>query len=162
MNELAIDIGAELKNARIAQNKSLQDISAETRIAPHILEGLENNAPIEKPTSIYTIGHIRLYATCLDIDSTPLIQALNHASQSTSEDQKSHIAPNNFLQTHLHTIKKNMNFTHIVIILIVFGWMVFLWQASTHQQTSAPKIELKPAQTTAVPPQLTTKEKHSE
>jgi cytoskeleton protein RodZ len=69
------NIGEELRSAREAQGRTIQEASAATRIRPSYLEALEAERFDELGGNVYAKGFIRSYASYLGLDPTPLLDA---------------------------------------------------------------------------------------
>jgi cytoskeletal protein RodZ len=69
-----VSIGEELRSAREAQGKTVQEASAATRIKPGYLEALEAERFDELGGNVYAKGFIRSYAGYLGLDPAPLLQ----------------------------------------------------------------------------------------
>jgi cytoskeleton protein RodZ len=57
-----VDIGADLRNARIAQHRSIEDISRSTKISSSVLRAIESGEFHKVPGGVFTRGYIRAYA----------------------------------------------------------------------------------------------------
>jgi cytoskeleton protein RodZ len=74
-------IGEELRSAREAQGRTIQEASAATRIRPSYLEALEAERFGELGGNVYAKGFIRSYASYLGIDPEPLVEAYRSQQQ---------------------------------------------------------------------------------
>ena len=74
------DIGSVLRQARDAQNVSLEDVSALLKIREDHLQALENNDFDRLPGHVYAIGFIRTYATHLGLNAGELISLFKEAT----------------------------------------------------------------------------------
>lgn len=72
----AVDIGAVLKARREKLGYSLDEVAQRTCIRKVYLESLEHNRFDDLPGQAYVTGFIRNYASCLGIDSNPLLDHL--------------------------------------------------------------------------------------
>jgi cytoskeleton protein RodZ len=70
-----MDIGSELRRARLARRLSLDDIAYITKISPTVLRSLENNAFDKVPGGLFTRGYLRAYATSVGLDPEPIVAA---------------------------------------------------------------------------------------
>jgi len=68
-------IGEELRSAREAQGRTIQEASAATRIRPSYLEALEAERFNELGGNVYAKGFIRSYASYLGLDPDPLVES---------------------------------------------------------------------------------------
>ena len=71
-----MSIGEQLRQARLAQDLSLDQVSQATHIRLHYLEALEADQFDQLPSAAQLRGFIRAYADYLKINSAVLIQAL--------------------------------------------------------------------------------------
>ena len=71
-----MSIGEQLRQARLAQDLSLDQVSQATHIRLHYLEALEADQFDQLPSAAQLRGFIRAYADYLKINSANLIQAL--------------------------------------------------------------------------------------
>jgi cytoskeleton protein RodZ len=76
-------IGAPLRQARLAQGRALDAISAETRIATRFLEAIEADDFERLPGLIFTRNFVRQYALALKLDPDPLLAGLPKHDEST-------------------------------------------------------------------------------
>ncbi|MEL6136999.1 MAG: RodZ domain-containing protein [Cyanobacteria bacterium J06628_6] len=65
-------IGANLQEARAAQDKSIEDIAAQTYIRPQLLKAIEAGQATDLPQPIFVQGFIRRYAEALGLDGKTL------------------------------------------------------------------------------------------
>ena len=75
------NIGEELRSAREAQGRTIQEASAATRIRPSYLEALETERFDELGGNVYAKGFIRSYANYLGLDPGPLVDAFRSQQQ---------------------------------------------------------------------------------
>lgn len=78
-----ISVGQLLKEARIAQGTSLEDVAEDLRINKRILEKLESDCET-LVCDVYTLGFIRSYAQFLDLNATALIQKFRDQTNQNS------------------------------------------------------------------------------
>ncbi len=72
---MQLSIGEQLKQARIARNASIEDVSRSIHIRPYFVEALEEDRFSEIPSQAQVKGFIRLYADWLELPSLPLLNA---------------------------------------------------------------------------------------
>ena len=70
----AAEMGAQLRQQRLQQGISLEEISRQTFIKLHYLYALEEGHFDQLPAPVYTSGYIRQYARMLNLDETQLIR----------------------------------------------------------------------------------------
>ncbi len=78
-------IGEQLRSRRLKKNLSLQQVAEATHIRLQFLEALENDRFADLPSNIQARGFIRLYASQLDLDATPLLAALESQPATSKE-----------------------------------------------------------------------------
>jgi cytoskeletal protein RodZ len=75
--------GATLRQERLAQSLSLEEIARQTRISRKFLEAIEAEAFDRLPGTVFTRGFVRQYAVCLKIDPEPLLERLPKVALET-------------------------------------------------------------------------------
>ena len=70
-------LGEQLRLARKAKGKSLEDISRDTNISKYYLEALENDNYDILPGSAYVKGFLSNYARCVDLDPKAVVEQFN-------------------------------------------------------------------------------------
>ena len=78
-----LGIGIALRDARVARNLSLAEVSALLRIREAHLEAIELEDFEQLPGNVYTIGFIRTYAQYLELNESDLIMRFKAASVET-------------------------------------------------------------------------------
>src|SRR5689334_7696401 len=69
-----MDIGADLRKARIARKRSIDEISRATKITPALLQAIENDAFAAVPGGLFTRGYLRAYAREVGLDGEALVE----------------------------------------------------------------------------------------
>ncbi len=77
---LELGIGMALRDARVARNLSLAEVSALLRIRESHLEAIESEDFDQLPGNVYAIGFIRTYAQYLELNEGDLIMRFKAAS----------------------------------------------------------------------------------
>ena len=70
-------IGEQLRQAREAENLSLEDISNEIKISKRYLEALEENNYSVFPAQVYARGFLSAYAKCVGLDPRAILEQYN-------------------------------------------------------------------------------------
>jgi cytoskeleton protein RodZ len=70
-----MDIGSELRRARLARRLSLDDIARTTKISQSVLRSLEKNAFQDIPGGLFTRGYLRAYASSVGLNPEPVVAA---------------------------------------------------------------------------------------
>jgi cytoskeletal protein RodZ len=68
-----MDIGADLRKARIARKRSIEEISRATKITTTVLQAIENDAFASVPGGLFTRGYLRAYAREVGLDGESLV-----------------------------------------------------------------------------------------
>ena len=79
-DDFELGIGVVLRDARVARNLSLAEVSALLRIREAHLEAIELEDFDQLPGNVYAIGFIRTYAQYLEINESDLIMRFKAAS----------------------------------------------------------------------------------
>src|SRR5437773_11028760 len=67
-------IGGELRAARCARKRSIDDISRATKIAPQVLRAIENDRFEAVPGGVFARGFLRAYAREVGLDGEELVR----------------------------------------------------------------------------------------
>jgi cytoskeleton protein RodZ len=67
-------IGQTLRDARLGQDKDIQEVSQSLKIRQIYLEAIENNDFAQLPGKIYILGFVKTYAEYLKLDSEEIIR----------------------------------------------------------------------------------------
>ena len=115
-------IGQILKSERTKKNIDLVEISHNLNISCEILENIEDNNFPEYISTVFLIGHIRSYATILELDQAMIIkkfkiQVSYNKSNSNTELSKP-IQIKNII-----SIPKTLSFASAVVILSSFYFL---------------------------------------
>ena len=79
-DDFKLGIGTALRDARVARNLSLAEVSALLRIREAHLEAIELEDFEQLPGNVYVIGFIRTYAQYLELNESDLIMRFKAAS----------------------------------------------------------------------------------
>ena len=79
-DDFTLGIGTALRDARVARNLSLAEVSALLRIREAHLEAIELEDFDQLPGNVYAIGFIRTYAQYLELNESDLIMRFKAAS----------------------------------------------------------------------------------
>ena len=79
-DDFELGIGTALRDARVARNLSLAEVSALLRIREAHLEAIELEDFEQLPGNVYVIGFIRTYAQYLELNESDLIMRFKAAS----------------------------------------------------------------------------------
>lgn len=79
-----MDVGSELRRARLASSMSLAEVAEVTRLRVSLLEAIERNAFGACGGDVFARGHVRTIATALDLDPVPLLEAMGASTVATT------------------------------------------------------------------------------
>ncbi|MEE3119470.1 MAG: helix-turn-helix domain-containing protein, partial [Pseudomonadota bacterium] len=79
-DDFELGVGAALRDARVARNLSLAEVSALLRIREAHLEAIELEDFEQLPGNVYAIGFIRTYAQYLELNESDMIMRFKAAS----------------------------------------------------------------------------------
>lgn len=79
----AYGIGAVLKQERVRQGRSLEEVARQTKISARFLEAIESENFDRLPGLVFTRNFIRQYADALKVDSDPLLAELPKAQENS-------------------------------------------------------------------------------
>ncbi len=143
-------VGERLAEERRKRGRTLQEIAAETRIVPHVLEALEHGRYEELPSPAYMRGHIRSYAKALGLDPTPFIEeyerdtgAQSHVEVRLDALPERSVVP---LRDQIHSIPKRA-WVGLAAGLIVLG--VVVWGIGTLGRREPVVPPMPPAETSS-------------
>lgn len=80
--------GADLRSARIARNRSIDDISRVTKISPTVLSAIENEQFNRIPGGLFRRGYLRAYAREVGLDPEEVVQKYRDEFEPAAADQK--------------------------------------------------------------------------
>lgn len=84
---MPLTIGEQLKQARLARNASINDVSLALHIRPFFIEALEDNRFTDIPSMVQVKGFIRLYAGWLNQSPQALLNILDGKTEESPEDK---------------------------------------------------------------------------
>ncbi len=76
-------IGSMLRETRMARGLEIGDIAKKTRISAHFLKDLEEGR-FNRIPRVFDRGYLKIYATFLDLDATPLLARYEQEKQSAA------------------------------------------------------------------------------
>ncbi len=84
---MPLTIGEQLKQARLARNASIDDVSRALHIRPFFIEALEDNRFTDIPSMVQVKGFIRLYAGWLELSPQSFLNILEGKSEEPFSEQ---------------------------------------------------------------------------
>ena len=119
----AVEVGADLREARILLRRSLQEISRELRIRHVYLLAIEEGRLDDLPGLAYQTGFLRAYGNYLGFDGSELADRLKAARDATGErDQLQVFAPAD--EGHLPT--RSVLLLAALLAVVVYGVWYFV------------------------------------
>jgi len=115
-------VGEYLKNIRIENNWTIEELSQELRINQSLIKNIETDVFPEYLQSVYLIGHIRSYANFFDLDANDLIETFKIQISYNKLDEKKTISKP-IKTINLFSFTKTFYFASISIISISFYLM---------------------------------------
>ena len=133
-------VGEILKEERLRQQLTLQQLSDLTRIKVGFLRLLEKNEFVQLPSATYVKGYIKAYSRVFDFDEKPLLALLR---RDCKEDTAGHLLPREFLKPiskkrRLWRPVTLVLLTVVSIFLTLFGYVAWQW----YNLNRPPRLEL--------------------
>jgi cytoskeleton protein RodZ len=117
--------GSQLRTARIALKKSIQEIAIELNLHITVIDAIEEMDEAKLPVSAFVIGYIRSYAKIVDLDSDVLIK--NYAA---AESELRREVTENDLHTSLKAEKNyelNIKVSLAIVLAIAILLVILSW-----------------------------------
>jgi len=111
--------GHVLKDARQAQNLTLEKISQTLRIRKEYLEALEDHSIDKFPERVYIMGYVRNYAKLLKLDETKILQDFALEMKEVESKESNTVYPVHVNESQVPS-KFVAYFTFIVFIGLFF------------------------------------------
>lgn len=77
-----VEVGAKLRDARVARGLSLEDIAGITKVPRSMLQLLETDAFNRMPAPVFVRGFIRAFSKVVGIDPNPIVRAYEQRTAS--------------------------------------------------------------------------------
>ena len=114
------EIGEVLKNERINQGLSWEDVYDKTKISPYVLQHIEEGILEDLPHPVYVKGFIKCYASFLGLESEELGREFAKSLSLEEEDNKDKIQ-----STSSSGQKAKFLLAVFLLLLLIAGWFVF-------------------------------------
>ncbi|MFO0747032.1 MAG: helix-turn-helix domain-containing protein [Myxococcota bacterium] len=95
-----VEVGAKLRDARVARGLSLDDIAGVTKVPKSMLALLETDAFHKMPAPVFVRGFIRAYAKVVAIDPNPVVRAYEQRTLSLEAMAANAPPPHPYGRTH--------------------------------------------------------------
>ncbi len=114
------EIGELLRNERINQGVSWEDIYEKTKITPYVLEQIEQGVLDDLPHPVYIKGFIKSYAKFLGLDSEELAREFSRAMSLEQEEE----SRNKIKSESPSGQKLKFVLAVFLLLLLIAGWFV--------------------------------------
>jgi cytoskeleton protein RodZ len=144
----SFDIGARLRQERVGQGLTIDDIARDTRIAPRFLEAIEADDFTHFPGLVFTRSFVRQYALALKLDPDPLLAELPKQDESTVQlpDPPARPRSSYYRDRRLHSA-----FLSAAWLLIAGGASVAAWKQFNHSAPTPLAVRASEIPPTPVP-----------
>ena len=121
--------GILLKNARVKQGRTIEDVAAYFKLNTHTIEHMENNQYEDNKLTVYTRGYLRHYTNYLDLNYDAMITALaslgidvNYEAlpAANTKNEHNHAPKVAFNQQDVKRVSKWLIMMSTLILIILF------------------------------------------
>lgn len=126
------NVGETLRQERIRQGLSLDDVAAITKISPHTLEALEEGDMGSSPHHVYIKGFVKTYASILKIDPRKLGEEVDQVFKDMGVEvpKPSPLMSQPYISPE---VKKSSSGGKLLLMLVFLGLAVVLvWAGFTY------------------------------
>jgi len=116
-----MNIGEILKNERVRQHLTVEDISKALKLHHSIIEDLENNR-FESIAPVYAVGFIRKYCEFLKFDHIKIKEILDFYNNEIAKNIKTNIAPEGEV---LETSDYKKSYLKVVLVFVFIFIVIF-------------------------------------
>jgi len=148
------DLGARLKQARLAKGISLRDIEAATKISVSALEALERHDYSRLPGGIFSRAFVRAYALAVDLDPEAAVndfltdfQRHEREAERTKKQPAITADDRDFVERQRKALRtlRLVLVSAALIALAAVAYLVFVWwPAANAAKASAPRTFAAP------------------
>jgi len=146
-----MDIGADLRKARIARNRSLEDISRSTKISSSVLRSIEEDAFDRLPGGVFTRGYLRAYAGEVGLNPDEIVQRYRAgfdppapAPESNPPKAPVTAALARLSQPDDEAVQSRTRFMELIVIAgIAIACFAMLRQAAPSRQADSPSTTVE-------------------
>lgn len=128
-------VGGILRNARLKQGKTLNDVATDLCIRRVYLEAIENVEYKKLPTEPYGLGYVRNYAEYLGLNGARIVQSFKETAMPKINGKKSLKAIGDEVDGN------GPAFKHVIIGIFVLFAALLAWNFYNHQDKK-PNIEI--------------------
>ena len=157
------DLGARLKQARLAKGVQLRDIATATKISVVALEALERNDYSRLPGGIFSRAFVRAYALAVDLEPEAavnefLTEFAVYEKEAEKNAKRPEITPDDL--QFVERQRKALRTLRLVLLgaalvaLAAVAYLVFVWWPAANKttSTSAPSAWSAPVAPSALRP----------
>jgi cytoskeletal protein RodZ len=123
-------LGEQLRTARRAKSKSLEDISNDTNISKRYLEALEENNYDIFPSQVYVKGFLSVYAKCVGLDPEAVVGQYSKLITLSELLDKEPEGPAH-RRGRQRIVRKRVFALLVAILFIILCLVVLLWLRRT-------------------------------
>ena len=120
-------LGEQLRIARRAKSKSLEDVSKDTNISKQYLEALEENNYDIFPGQVYVRGFLSVYAKWVGLDSKAVVEQYNKLAMFNKLLNKEISERAARRRGARRVLRKRLFLLLIALLLIILCLVVLLW-----------------------------------
>lgn len=131
--DLSLGIGARLRQAREKQGTSIEQCAERLYLPGSVLEALESEQFASLGASVYARGHLRRYASLLDIDGAALEQLM--LQRLSAPPDIGSIVTRRPIGTRA---VRRMGILPVAIVAIVVALVALVWWSVRHAPAEAP------------------------
>ena len=134
-------VGHMLRNARMARNMSVEDISRQLRISAHQVEAIEKESFEVLPGRTFVRGFVRNYANLMQLDSAAIVKLL--PGPTTTVTNVEHTPFKVQEMTSSSRDSKRLNSVLFVLVILIFLALVgyFLYQKMPFSLQTEPSTD---------------------
>ena len=117
-------VGGILRNARLKQGKTLNDVAKALFIRRVYLEAIENVDYKKLPVEPYGLGYVRNYAEYLGLNSARIVQSFKETAMPASTGKKNLKAIGDEQKTNAPHLKHVVTGL-VLLIVVILGWKLY-------------------------------------
>lgn len=125
-----MEIGQLLKEERIAQKLSLEDIQEMTKIQKRYLKAIENNDFNSLPGRFYARAFIKEYALVLNMDHHALVEAFENQEEMMEEEDTTQYTSVSRSRSQSRASKSSAMLSFlpkIIVVILIIGILFVAW-----------------------------------
>lgn len=115
-------VGHMLRNARLAKEMSLGDVSRQLKISVQQVEAIEKEDFDELPGQTFVRGFVRNYANLMQLDADPIVQLLPGSATSAPQVKHTPFKTQELTSSSRDSKHYSFGLLFVIIILVCLGW----------------------------------------